>query len=531
MSLNFKHPDLLPATWFSKISSGIYSQYKDVLRFYPNAGPAADFASLIHAKQDFPQANRDSLVQVLLAQYGSLAQGKVLENIRKLQEKETFTVTTGQQIHLGLGPLYVIYKALTAIQLAEDIERSSPGISVVPVFWMATEDHDFEEIRHIRIFNKTYTWEAESGGPVGRLDTCNIAKLWDEISADFPNDSELQQWVQHFKKVYSEQQNLANATRSLLHEIFHEKGLLVLDPDSPELKKIAIPLFQEDLRTNRFYDALKQRTSELKQHGLEVQIGARPVNLFLIDNGKRRRIEKINSDFALADTNVVFSEKEILETLENETDRFSPNVALRPLFQEMVLPNIAYIGGPGELVYWYQIQPLFAAAGIPTPALIQRHSFIWPDKKSMEVVNSGFLELDIYFQSDIDFQQRYFEERIAASPIITGAAHVEILAEKINKELYSEKSIHLKEVKKMGEEYLKMLRKAKEAFLETMKTTGTTAQDWNKYSKIKMRYFAADKAQERVIHFLEMKMLHSEFPLNLFPLPELSKSPIWVVCD
>lgn len=531
MSLSFKHPSALPTTWFSKISSGIYNNNQDVLGFYPNAGPGADFASIIDAKRSFPQEHRNSLVQVLLSQYGSLAQGKVLENIEKLQHNETFTVTTGQQIHVGLGPLYVLYKALTTIQLAEDIESRFPGVSVVPIFWMATEDHDFEEIRHVRIFNKTYTWDAVSGGPVGRLDTENIATLWDEIGADFPNEMGLQQWIQHFKKVYSEYQNLADATRALLHELFHEKGLVILDPDNVELKRIAIPLFREDLLTNRFYDSLKQRTAKLKQQGLEVQIGARPGNLFLIDNGKRRRIEKRNSDFILAETNVSFSEKEILEILQNETEKFSPNVALRPLFQEMLLPNIAYIGGPGELIYWYQIQPLFDAIGITSPALIQRHSFIWPDKKSMEVVNSGFLKLDHYFESESDFQRIYFEEKIEESPIVTGVADVEILAEKINKALYSEKSIHLKEVKRIGDEYLKMLRKASGAYLDTMKTTGTTAQDWNKYSKIKLRYFSADKAQEREIHFLEMKLRYSDFPLNLFPLPELSKSPIWVVCD
>lgn len=531
MSLNFKHPDVLPASWFSKISSGIYSQDKDVLSFYPNSGPKTKFNSIIDAKRDFYQENRDSLVQVLLKQYGVLAQGKVLENIRKLQEKETFTVTTGQQIHIGLGPLYVLYKALTAIQLAEDIESRSPGISVVPVFWMATEDHDFEEIRHIRIFNKTYTWEAESGGPVGRLDTRNISKLWDEISADFPNEKGLQQWIQHFEKVYSEHQNLADATRSLLHEIFHEQGLVILDPDRPELKKMAIPLFEEDLRSSRFYDVLKQRTTALKQKGLEVQIGARPGNLFLTENGKRRRIEKRNSEYILAETNTVFSEKEIMEMLYNQPGKFSPNVALRPLFQETVLPNIAYIGGPGEMIYWYQIQPLFAVANIPTPALVQRHSFIWPDKKSMETLNSGMLKLDTYFQSEVAFQQLFFQSKMEESPIAKGIEEFKIAAENINKALYLEKSTHLKEVKKMGDDYLKLLRKANEAFLENLKTTGTAAQDWNKYSKIKMRYFGSDNAQERDIHYLEMKMIHSGFPLNLFPLPDLSKSPIWVICN
>lgn len=531
MSHNFKYPESLPNSWFSKISKGIFDQNPEVLAFYPNSGPKADFEKIIEKKQSFSVESRQVLVKVLLAQYGNLAQGKVLENIHKLENRSTFTVTTGQQIHLGLGPLYVVYKALSTIQLAKDLESKFPDNSIVPVFWMATEDHDFDEIRDVRVFNRTYTWNQEHGGPVGRLNTENIAQVFDTIAADFSKDQGLQDILRHFKEVYSTFTNLADATRFLLNELFHEYGLVIIDPDSVQFKKAAISLFATDLQTDLFYAGLKQRTADLKKQGLEIQIGARPCNLFLLVHGKRIRIEKRPNGFALAESEQLYSTDELLEMLQKEPDRFSPNVALRPLYQEVVLPNIAYVGGPGELIYWFQLEPLFALANIPAPALIQRHSFIWPDRKSMEILNSDLTKLDFYFKSESEFQEHFFQNRIEDSQIVKGVSDFETVSENINKALYLEKSIHLKEVKKMGEEYLKLLKNAREAYFNAMKTTGKTAEDWNKHSKVKAKYFSPDSAQEREIHFLEMKVLHSTFPHDLLPLPNLSQSLLWVLCD
>lgn len=341
-----------------------YIQGKSTLRSFYTASPELEqFRSQI-ANRNFSPKNRQVLINVLREQYAQLEIGTaVTNNIDALLSENTFTVTTGHQLNIFTGPLYFIYKIITAINAAKELKKKYPSHHFVPVYWMASEDHDFAEINHFYLHGKKYQWDSSQTGAVGRFDPSELK----ELIAQLPGD------VSIFEKAYLKNKTLADACRAYVHALFGQQGLVVLDADSPELKKELIPVITNDLFEHSPQQFVEKDTQALDKLGYKTQIHAREINFFYLHEGIRSRIEKSESRFSVVDTDIHFLEAEIKSLVESNPERFSPNVVLRPLYQEIILPNLAYIGGPSELVYWLQLKSIFDHFNVPFPLLMPRN--------------------------------------------------------------------------------------------------------------------------------------------------------------
>jgi len=345
---------------FPKLLIDYLAEKKELNPFYAYYPRLENFRQLIEAKESFDATHRETLVEVLKSQY------KGLDNqpdFSVLSHKNTFTVTTGHQLNIFGGPLYIIYKIVTTINLARLLKIAYPDYNFVPVYWMATEDHDFEEIASVHIFGKTYTWKNHASGAVGALDPSELA----ELARTFPESVPL------FERAYSQNKTLAGAVRQYMHELFGNLGLICLDANHPALKKQFLPVIADELDVCPCGDMVKQTSEKLQEMGYDTPVHAREINLFYLIDGLRERIVKEDNVYRVLKTNQKFSREQILEEARKYPERFSPNVVLRPLYQETILPNLAYIGGPSEIPYWMQLKTVFDHYEIPFPALIPRN--------------------------------------------------------------------------------------------------------------------------------------------------------------
>lgn len=351
---------------------------------------------LAESRQNFSSAHRETLVNVLKEQYRKLPSSEaVTRNINLLREEQTFTITTGHQLNLATGPIYFVYKILNAINMAEEMNKADKSRQYVPVFWMATEDHDFEEINHCKLFNETYQWKTKAGNATGRLklqaDIDEVMEQFNKKLGDFDEGNVL---IDLLHQAYKESENLADATQKLTHALFGKYGLVVLNPDDRRLKKLFAPIMLDELM-NRPTQAIVQRTSDtLNDGGYKIQAHVRDINLFLLDDNLRKRISKQGSDYELIGDSDILNGQELLNQLERSPEKFSPNVILRPVYQESILPNICYIGGGGELAYWMQLKPLFSHFKVPYPALQLRNMVLLTEPHHQEKLEK--LRLDVF---------------------------------------------------------------------------------------------------------------------------------------
>jgi bacillithiol biosynthesis cysteine-adding enzyme BshC len=332
-------------------------------------------------KLNFSSENRKVLVAALQAQYKDLnTSEKVVQNLNALSLENTFTVTTGHQLCLMTGPLYFIYKILHVIKLAEELKQVFPAQNFVPVYWMASEDHDFEEIKSFLLFGQKWTWESTQKGAVGRFQTDELAPLLTQLIEKFQNhpDSEIHRLLEKLKMA-----PYAKGFLKFINDLFSTYGLVIIDADQAALKESAWPIWEKDLYTNDIHHSVVKQTKALQEQGLSTPIESKESNLFIFDIEKRERIEKpVQFPFH-----------------KENSAQLSPNVVLRPIYQEWILPNLAYVGGPSEITYWLQLPLAFACLDLPFPLTIHRAGGILLQGKDIEVIqNLGFEKQD--FLSD-----------------------------------------------------------------------------------------------------------------------------------
>lgn len=344
--------------------------------------PSIESFQKIIAGRAFAKERRHTLVEVLQEQYKTLScNDKVKNNIASLLSENTFTLTTGHQLCLFTGPLYFIYKILSTIKLSQRLKAQYPEYNFVPVYWMATEDHDLAEINHAYFYNKKLTWQTEQTGPVGSMKTTGIHEVIDELSQILGNTPRAAEIVELLRKAYAHE-TLALATRYLVNELFGAYGLVVVDGNDTRYKKSFMEVLKKELFHHQGYKSINTTNAFLQEHGYKVQVNPREINLFYIKDEMRSRIERMSDNqWKVVDTTITFDKAQLEQELENHPERFSPNVALRPIYQESILPNIAYIGGPGELAYWLQLKGFFDVSGVPYPVLILRDSALLVSQK------------------------------------------------------------------------------------------------------------------------------------------------------
>ncbi|MFK7951400.1 MAG: bacillithiol biosynthesis cysteine-adding enzyme BshC [Ekhidna sp.] len=347
---------------FSRLFIDYIQQKPELKKFYTDFPAIENFRKIIE-ERNFNDANRSTLSKALQSQYEGLEiSPAVSQNIERLKDNKTFTITTGHQLNIFTGPLYFIYKIVTVVNACKALKKEYPEYEFVPVYWMASEDHDFEEIDHFHFENRKYQWKTEQTGAVGRFDPTGLL----DIVKELPKGAEI------FKEAYSEN-TLADAARHYVNTLFGAEGIVVVDADDAALKSIFAPVIQDDLFTHSAEKLVAKDSQELESLGYKTQVHAREINFFYLEGDVRERIEKEGDSYKVVDTTIEFSADEIKRLIKDHPERFSPNVILRPLYQETILPNLAYVGGPSEAVYWLQLKSVFEHFNTAFPLLMPRN--------------------------------------------------------------------------------------------------------------------------------------------------------------
>lgn len=370
--------------YFTPIMIDYLNQNPELKSLYNRFPTLENFADqILEKKQNYNNEIRSTLVEVLNGQYQNLDKTELLsQNIKLLKSDRTFTVTTGHQLNLFTGPLYFLYKIVSTINLAKTLKAKYSDYDFVPIYWMATEDHDFEEINYFNFGTSKMSWNRESAGAVGHLSTEGLDKVFEEFAEKLGPQDNSEKLKELFKKSYLEHDNLADATRYLTNELFKEYGLVILDSDDRRLKKYFAPFAKQDLLHNTSFNEVSATAKHFKNYNL--QVNPREINLFYLHDNLRERIIREEDEFIVNNTEIKFTEAEILNELEQYPERFSPNVVMRPLYQEIILPNLTYIGGGGELAYWLELKSYFDAVNITFPMLLLRNSVLLATQKQAD---------------------------------------------------------------------------------------------------------------------------------------------------
>ncbi|MFT3885557.1 MAG: bacillithiol biosynthesis cysteine-adding enzyme BshC [Flavobacteriales bacterium] len=333
------------------------------------------------AARSFPEESRERLVRALERQYAGVElDAAVQQNLRTLGDPRSVTITTGHQLCLFTGPLYVPLKIMNTVRLARDL--STPERPVVPVFWMATEDHDRPEIDHVWFGARKLTWPGPVAGAVGRLPLEGIGAVLDELAPLLGYGTRAEELRALIRRCYRPEHTLAQATRLFVNALFGRFGVVVLDGDDAELKALFAPIMREESITQATERAVATTREQLKPYG--EQAHARPINLFHLQAGSRTRIERLEGGFRVSEQGPLISEADLLQEIETHPEHFSPNVLLRPIYQETILPNVAYVGGGGEVAYWLQLRPVFERFNVPMPVVVLRTSIALLEERSAE---------------------------------------------------------------------------------------------------------------------------------------------------
>jgi len=392
MGLEITNKKYSELKYFSQLISDYAASNPKLKNFISGFPDVESFRTQILTKKDtYENTTRALLVQKLKKQYQDIKltqkQNIHLEN---LGNTNTFSVSCGHQLNIAGGPVYVVYKILTIIKLAQELKNHFPEYNFVPIHWLASEDHDLEEISEFNFFSTTIKIDVSQSGAVGRMKGEGIAEQLREIK-DLPD------WM---SGAYSSDKTLTDSSRDWIQKIFGEYGLLTLDADDYGLKTaFKDTLIQELLEPWVEKEVVNQSTA-LENLGYKAQIHARPINLFYLIDNERLRLEFENDIIRTVDGKYSWNKKEAFDFFQKNPEKLSPNVALRPLYSQAILPDIAFVGGPAELSYWMQLGSVFGKGKTPFPLLIPRFSGLYISaSQSKKIVKLGLTVSDLFKES------------------------------------------------------------------------------------------------------------------------------------
>ena len=370
--------------FFSSLILDYLNQDNNLTPFINGFPEIENFGKQIREKANH-DINRHLLVDVLRSQNVNLALSEKSEqNVNLLLLENTFTITTGHQLCLFTGPLYFIYKIISTINLSEELSLRYPQNNFVPIFWMASEDHDFREINHIHLFGDKIEWDTKQSGAVGRMNLDGLEKIILRLRSILGSSANAERLISMFEESYLNNDNLADATRNLLNELFGKYGLLILDGDNKDLKEQFIPQMKKDILKNSSFLDIEKCSNNLGRD-YKIQAYVRKINFFKLEENKR----------------VLLKEGVLEDGIIDTPETFSPNVLMRPLYQEIILPNIAYIGGQAEISYWMQLRDLFKKEKVPFPILCLRNSaLLITQKQQHKFEKLGFQLSDLFLSKD-----------------------------------------------------------------------------------------------------------------------------------
>ncbi len=468
--------------------------------FYEYAPDQPDFEKIIAAKKAVP-IDRSLLVNELEKAYSGLqAEEVVRKNIQLLSEETTFTVCTAHQPNLFTGYLYFVYKIIHAIKLAEFLEEKFPAYNFVPVYYMGSEDNDLEELGTVNLYGQTYRWQTTQSGAVGRMRPEGLVELIDEIASALGNNEFSNEILSLVREAYLEHPDIQTATLYLVNALFGRFGLLIINADTPGFKRALLPVMREELLKQNSFPIVNRTGEQLAKH-YHAQATPREINLFYLEEQLRERMVKEGEQWKVLNTELVFNKEQLEAELNTHPERFSPNVILRGILQESILPNIAFIGGGGELSYWMELKALFAHFQVPFPLLVLRNSALWADDKSVKRLQKVGLEPKDLF-SDTELLIGEFVKKNTREELVLKEEYqeVELLYQKLERKA---ENIDVTLKASVGAERTKALRsigKLEHKFLRAEKNKFAWQSDLIR--NVKKELFPHNGLQERVENLL-----------------------------
>ncbi|NOQ73333.1 MAG: bacillithiol biosynthesis cysteine-adding enzyme BshC [Crocinitomix sp.] len=485
----------------SQIIRDLVEQKQNIAEFLPHFFSLSQISQQTERKE-FSIDQRKTLTDALVLQNADIALSNASQsNINKLKESDTYTITTGHQLNLLSGPLYSIYKVAQVISLSRAMNESDPSKHYVPVFWMATEDHDFEEINHIHLFGNKIAWdkEGQENRIVGEIEPKGIESFTDPIFEKY-SDENLKAILSSFTDIYKKSSNLAEATRSLMNQLFAEYGLVIIDGNDTALKQGFVPIAIKEINEGFVHKAVTNTNNKLEAAGYHNQVFVRECNLFYINaQGIRQRISKNGAIFEIEEKN--YTAEELVRMVSENPKQFSPNALLRPVYQELILPNLTYIGGGGEIAYWLQLSDVFKALKLTFPLLRVRDSILL--LKAKEIAELENLNLSVpnlkqdlqHLMKEIALEEVEFEIELKGEleQLNTIKVHLTEKAEAVNKGLVGMIEAEFSKMEKSIVRIESKLIKAEKAKHEVK---------GNKIKKLQSKIYPNGGFQERYENFI-----------------------------
>lgn len=363
---------------------------KEFVKDFPSVDSILDVAR----NHSYSDENRQLLYDAICRQYEKCGL-EVPDFWKEITSANSFTITTGHQLNLFGGPKYFIYKIISVIKLARELNEKQKDLNFLPVFWMATEDHDFEEINKVKVFNEIIGAKEDQTGPVGRVEVSHFSEAFEELKKALGTSKEAGELISMFNEAFK-QKTWADFTRFWVDQLFGGE-IVIVDGDDQELKKLFVPVAQREMNEQITDKMVTITNDKLESEGYHIQVGHRSVNLFYIEDGVRERIGHYNGEFKVHNLPKSIEPNDII----NHPGSISPNALLRPVYQETILPNVAYVGGAGELAYWFQLKILFGGLNTTFPILVLRDSFVFVSQKDKEQLkNLGMFLEDLQLPED-----------------------------------------------------------------------------------------------------------------------------------
>lgn len=447
MKINCSHIPYQQTGFFSKIVIDYLNNDEKLKQFYDYTPDIDGIKKAIANRKNF-KTNRELLVNEIKEQYKNIPLNQLQsKNIELLLNENTFTITTAHQPNIFTGPLYFIYKILHAIKLANHLNNEFVNQQFVPIYFMGSEDADLEELGFININGEKIKWETKQTGAVGRMKIDeNFLKIIERIKGEIGVNYYGNELIDTIIKCYTLNKPIQEATLEFVNYLFQHFGLLIIIPDNFNLKKSFSKIISKELTQNYSSKHLQLSVNQLNNI-YKIQTQGRDINLFYLKDNHRFRIIKNGENVGFKNENNIFESIDFQKEIENNAIAFSPNVILRGVFQEFILPNIAFIGGGGELAYWLELKEVFKQSKVPYPVLFLRNSFLIIESKNLK--NKTDLEL-----SNLDLFK----------------SENSLIADKINNQKNSEFVIAENKALQQIEDGYMQLQKSLEVYYPTLKT-------------------------------------------------------------
>jgi bacillithiol biosynthesis cysteine-adding enzyme BshC len=487
---------------FTKIILDYLDHAEGLKPFYSHMPSLQGIQRAITERQKV-STNRKILVDELRKQYDEIHQNDaVKKNIDALLLENTFTITTAHQPNIFTGPLYFIYKILHAIKLSEHCKDSLPQYNFVPVFYMGSEDADLDELGHFYLNAEKIIWNTKQTGAVGRMKVDKgLLRLISQMEGQLSVLTDGKEILSIIKDCYKEGAQIQDATFKLINTLFGEYGLIVLMPDNAALKKQAENIFEDDLVNETASVIVEETASKLQAAGYKLQANPREINLFFLKDGSRERIVMKNSEYRIQNTELKFTQEQLLKELRDSPECFSPNVILRGIYQEIILPNLVYIGGGGEIAYWLQLKDLFGSYNVPYPVLLLRNSFLIVEKKWQEKIGKLGFAIEDFFLPEQELVNRLVTRETKNEIKLNGnLTEADKLYESLKKQAISVDATLGKHVEALRTQSIYRLQELEKKMLRAEKRKFTDQQ--RQIHTIKEGLFPKNGLQERIDNFM-----------------------------